>query len=131
MPSSQAQVTQPEDSGVLKKDTAMTQIFIGNRGGIPIVTVTPAVSTADVRFKLPSYYRWPGAKGKIILQLTAPIPTGTTGTLPLLVEHNGETRPLANATGAGLTAADATATMVFEIFYDRSLNTLMVTSTLT
>lgn len=108
----------------------MTPIYIGNRGGIPVVIVTPAVGTADVRFRLPANFRWPGLKGKIVIELTGAIPTGTTGTLPLLVEHNGETRPLVNPTGAGLTVSDATATIVFEVFYDRILNTLAVTSSL-
>lgn len=108
----------------------MTPIYIGNRGGIPIVAVTPAVGTADVRFRLPNVFRWPGAKGKIVLQLITAIPTGTTATLPLLVEHNGETRELVNPTGAGLTVSDATTTLVMEILFDRFLNTLTVTSSL-
>lgn len=105
--------------------------YIGNRGGIPVIQTTPVVGTADVRYPLPNnVFRFLGAKGKIVITLTNPLPTDVTTTLPVLVEVNGETKPLNNTTGAALTAGDVVTTIVMDVLFDKSANTLTVTSSL-
>lgn len=104
-------------------------VYIGNRGGIPVVTTTPIVGTSDVRFILPNHiFRYLGHRGKFVLNLTEAIPTGTTGTLPVLFEVNGNTLPLDNPTGAGLTASDILTTLTFDIYFDKYANALRVLS---
>ena len=106
-------------------------IFIGNRGGIPIVTATPTVGTADVQISLPNnVFRFLGTKGFVVLSIPAPVPTGTTGTLPVLVEVNGQTRPLVSTTETALTAADVIGMTAMLILFDKSENKLQVLSNL-
>lgn len=103
--------------------------FIGNRGGIPIISATPTVGTADVQLSLPdNAFRFLGTKGLVVLQLSAPIASGTTGTLPVLAEVNGQTRPLTNASGAEMTVSDLGTTTAVMVLFDKTANTLQVLS---
>lgn len=104
-------------------------LFIGNRGGIPIISATPTVGTADVRLSLPNNaFRFLGMKGLVVIQLTAAIASGTTGTLPVLAEVNGQTRPLTNASGAEMTASDIGSVTALTVLFDKSANSLQVLS---
>lgn len=107
-------------------------VYIGNRGGLPIVQATPTVGTADVQIGLPNHvFRFLGAKGKIILQMTTPVPTGTTGTLPVLAQVNGQTLAInTTVSGIAITAADITNVTTLELLFDKVANTLTVTSTI-
>ena len=103
-------------------------VYIGNRGGLPFITVTPVASTTDVRLPLPNHlFRHLGVKGKIILQLTT-VATSTTTTLPVLVETNGDVKPLLNSTGAALTVADVNTLLTMEIVFDKVAGTLTLTN---
>jgi len=104
-------------------------LYIGNRGGVPIITATPTVGTADVQLSLPdNAFRFLGVKGLVVLQLSTPIPSGTTGTLPVLAEVNGQTRPLTNASGTALTATDLVGVTAIVVLFDKAANSLQVLS---
>lgn len=97
--------------------------YIGNRGGVPIVTTTPVVSATDVRYVLPNHtFRFLGAKGMIII--SGGIPTGTTTTLPVLIEVNGETKPLTNIDGNAVTVATVGTIKLIEVLFDKQSGTL-------
>jgi len=106
-------------------------VYIGNRGGIPVIRTSATVGTADVRFSLPNHiFRFLGAKGKIIVELNAAITSGTTGTLPVLIETNGTTLPLVNTTGAAITVSDVATVLYYEILFDKASNVLVLTSSI-
>lgn len=103
--------------------------YIGNRGGIPVVNATPTVGTADVQISLPNnVFRFLGAKGIVVVELATAVPTGTTGTLPILAEVNGQTRPITNASGAGVTVTELGSTTTFVLFFDKPENKLQILS---
>lgn len=104
-------------------------VYIGNRGGIPIVQTSPVVGTADVRFVLPSHiFRFLGQKGIVALELTSAIPTGTTATLPILAEVNGATNPIVDTSGTALTAGTLGTAIYIELLFDKTSNSLVVIS---
>ena len=92
-----------------------------NRGGIPALRSNAvAVNTADVRYDFNSH---PNVGrpfvGIIAVQLAQPIPTGTTGTLPIVFTTNGGSpATLTTLNGEAVTAADITGTGVFLVWVD-------------
>lgn len=68
--------------------------------------------------------RW--YRGTIYIDLAQAVPTGTTGTLPVLFETNGVTQAVTKYNGEALTAADIPGTGVFEFWFDRTTNTLQI-----
>lgn len=104
-------------------------VFIANRGGTPIVTAPATVGTANVTIDLSNHvFRFLGAKGIIIVEATPVIPTGTTGTLPVLVSTNGASLPLVSVTGAAVTAASLVGVTYIEVLFNKSANTLTLMS---
>ena len=104
-------------------------LYIGNRGGVPIISTSPTVGTADVQLSLPNNaFRFLGTKGLVVLQLSTPIPSGTTGTLPVLAEVNGQTRPITNTSDAALTVSDMGSVTALVVLFDKAANTLQVVS---
>ena len=104
-------------------------VFIANRGGTPIVTAPATVGTANVTIDLPNHvFRFLGAKGIIIVEATPVIPTGTTGTLPVLVSTNGASLPLVSVTGAAVTSASLVGVTYIEVLFNKSANTLTLMS---
>ena len=105
-------------------------VYIGNRGGVPAITTTATINTSNVVIILPNHiFRYLGNRGIVVVNLTQPI-TSTTTTLPILVSVNGNTAPLTNNSGTELTVADVANILVFEIYFDKSLNVLRVISPL-
>ena len=99
-----------------------------NRRGIPVLKTTGiAVNTADVVFSFPnhafanSWYR-----GIVLVELAQVVPTGTTGTLPVLFENNGQTKNLTTYNGANVTVSDIPGTGVFQLWYDKQTDTLQL-----
>lgn len=99
-----------------------------NKRGIPVIATTAvAVNTADVVFSFPnhafanSWYR-----GLVLVEIAQAIPTGTTGTLPILLETNGLTKPLTKYNGEAVTVADITGTGVYLVYYDKQTDTLQL-----
>ena len=69
---------------------------------------------------------WP--RGLALIDLNQTIPTGTTGTLPVLLEVNGQTLPLTRFGGADVTSADITGTGIILVYFDRTKGLLQVVS---
>ena len=68
-----------------------------------------------------SWYR-----GLVLVELAQAIPAGTTGTLPVLFETNGQTKNLTTYSGADVTVSDITGTGVYQLFYDKQTDTLQL-----
>ena len=88
-----------------------------NTNGIPYLRTTGVSVTADtVDFSL-GFRRIP-AVGYLTMNIVDVIPAGTTGTLPVRLTLNGNTRNLTYFGGDNVTVADLTGTGVITIFYD-------------
>lgn len=88
-----------------------------NVNGVPYLrTNQVTVGTESVDFAL-GFRRIP-AVGYLTVNIADAIPTGTTGTLPVRLTLNGQTRALTNFGGAAVTAADITGTGIVTVFYD-------------
>lgn len=88
-----------------------------NSGGIPYLrTSGVSVTTETVDFAL-GFRRVPPV-GYFTVNVADLIPTGTTGTLPVRLTLNGQTRNLTFFGGTNVTAADLTGTGVITVFMD-------------
>lgn len=66
-------------------------------------------------------------RGTIFVNLRQAIPTGTTGTLPILFETNGATQAVTKFNGDALTVADVPGTgVVVQLWFERDTNTLQL-----
>lgn len=100
-----------------------------NVNGIPYI-VTNSVSVTDeaVNFSL-GFRRIPKIT-KFVVRIANAIPEGSTGTLPIQITLNGETRALTFFGGSPVTAADMAGTGVIEVWYDFYEGILQLTSPL-
>lgn len=89
-----------------------------NRNTIPSVNVT--VGTENVTIEIPNhaFYRR-NFVGSFFLSLRTAIPAGTTGTLPVLIGTNGDTRPLMETEGVPVTASNLAGAGIYEIHYNK------------
>lgn len=98
-----------------------------NASGIPYLRTNGITVSADtVDFAL-GFRRIPSV-GYLTVNIADAIPTGTTGTLPVRLTLNGNTRNLTYFGGDNVTAADLTGTGVITIFYDWYNGTLQLIS---
>ena len=101
--------------------------WVNRNGSAAIASTGVKVNTADVVFTfknnafLNARYR-----GTIFVNLMQAIPTGTTGTLPILFETNGATQAVTKFNGAPLTVADVPGTGVVQLWFERDTNTLQL-----
>lgn len=98
--------------------------FVNRRGSAAIATSGVNVTADNVVFSFPNHSfvnAW--YRGTIYIDLAQAVPTGTTGTLPVLFETNGATQAVTKYNGEALTAADIPGTGVFEFWFDRTTNT--------
>lgn len=65
-------------------------------------------------------------RGTVFVNLMQSIPTGTTGTLPVVFETNGATQAVTKFNGAPLTVADVAGTGVYQLWFERDTNTLQL-----
>ena len=65
-------------------------------------------------------------RGTVFVNLMQSIPTGTTGTLPVLFETNGATQAVTKFNGAPLTVADVAGTGVYQLWFESDTNTLQL-----
>lgn len=86
------------------------------------------VGTDSVDFAL-GFRRIPPV-GYLTVNIADAIPTGTTGTLPVRLTLNGNSRTLTFFGGASVTAADLTGTGIITVFYDWYNGLLTLTSPL-
>ena len=101
--------------------------FVNRRGSAAISTSGVTVNTANVVFSFPNHAlvnAW--YRETIYINIAQTIPTGTTGTLPILFETNGTTQSITKYNGEALTAADIPGTGVYEFWFDRATNTLQI-----
>jgi hypothetical protein len=100
-----------------------------NVNGIPALrSLGVTVTATDVRFDF-NNHRNVGApfRGLIIINLAQAIPTGTTGTLPVLfTSDGGNAQPLTTINGDAVTAADITGTGIFLVWFENSTSTLQL-----
>ena len=98
-----------------------------NVNGAPYLrTNGVTVGTDAVDFTL-GFRRIPPV-GYLTVNIADAIPTGTTGTLPVRLTLNGQTRALTSFGGTAVTAADITGTGIVTIFYDWYIGILQLTS---
>lgn len=91
--------------------------IVTNTRGIPYFpSASVTVSTTAVTLGLG--FRPIPRVGYFTIRLAEAIPTGTTGTLPVQVSLNGQTRALTSFGGVAVTAADLTGAGVITVFYD-------------
>lgn len=101
--------------------------FVNRNGSAAIQSASVAVNTDNVVFSfrnhafINAWYR-----GTLFVNLAQAIPTGTTGTLPILFETNGVTQAVTKYNGEALTVADLPGTGIFQFWFDRSTNTLQI-----
>lgn len=101
--------------------------WVNRRGSAAIQSTSVTVGTANVTFTfqahafLSNWYR-----GTVFVNLAQAIPTGTTGTLPIVFETNGVTQAVTKYNGEALTAADIPGTGIYELWFDKSTNVLQI-----
>ena len=104
-----------------------------NRRGVAVISVANISVTSDnVIFALPNNsFRYLDNQGIIYLKVNTEIPTGTTTTLPIVLQSNNVTLPLVNTGGTAITVAEIPSTGVYQIYYDKNSNILqLMTSTI-
>jgi hypothetical protein len=102
-------------------------ITIGNRFGTLTLAGNLSVTTEAVSITLPNNsFRFVGSKGEAFIQLSAPVPTGTTGTLPVLLVCNGITLAMTTSSGTAVTASDLGSANLLHVFVDKQANTIQL-----
>ena len=102
-------------------------VWVNKRGSAAIASTGVKVNTADVVFTFKNHaFVNANYRGTIFVNLRQAIPTGTTGTLPILFETNGVTQAVTKFNGAPLTVADVPGTGVFQLWFERDTNTLQL-----
>lgn len=104
-----------------------------NVNGIPTLSSNSvSVGTTQVAFDF-NNHRNVGSpfRGLIIIRLAQAIPTGTTGTLPIVfTSDGGNTQALTKENGEPVTVADIPGTGVYILWFESQTNTLQVPNTL-
>lgn len=97
-------------------------------GNIPYLNVTNiTVGTQAVDLALG--FRNIRPVGLMLVRISSAIPTGTTGTLPVTLTLNGNTRALTFFNGTEVTVADLEGTGVLLVFNDKFNGILQLLST--
>ena len=99
-----------------------------NRNGSAAIASTGVVvNTNNVVFSFKNHaFLNASYRGTIFVNLMQAIPTGTTGTLPILFETNGVTQAVTKFNGEALTVADVPGTGVVQLWFERDTNTLQL-----
>lgn len=101
--------------------------LVNRRGSAAIASTGLNVNTNEVIFSFQNHAfvnAW--YRGTVFVNLAQAIPTGTTGTLPVLFETNGVTQAVTKFNGEPLTVADIPGTGIYEFWFDRASNTLQI-----
>lgn len=104
--------------------------YFSNRGGVPKIDVqTVNVTDTNVQFVLPANaFRFLPENGLVLIRIGVAIPTGTTGTLPIVFTSNDATQAVTDVGAAEVTAADLPSTGVYLFFYDKTGNVMQLLS---
>ena len=101
--------------------------WVNRNGSEAIASTGVKVNTTDVVFTFKNHaFVNANYRGTIFVNLMQAIPTGTTGTLPILFETNGATQAVSKFNGAPLTVADVPGTGVVQLWFERDTNTLQL-----
>ena len=101
--------------------------WVNRNGSAAIASTGVKVNTTDVVFTFKNHaFVNANYRGTIFVNLMQAIPTGTTGTLPILFETNGATQAVSKFNGAPLTVADIPGTGVVQLWFERDTNTLQL-----
>lgn len=102
--------------------------YTSNRGGIPRISSTGiTVGTADVRFAFRSDFTFSqNFSGILLVRLGQSVPTGTTGTLPIVLTSPAGTQAVTNRGGSALTVAGLSGEGIYMMYYDRASGTLQL-----
>ena len=104
-----------------------------NASGIPTLkSNSVTVGTDRVAFDF-NNHRNVGApfRGLLIIFLAQSIPTGTTGTLPIVfTSGGGNPQPLVTQNGTPVTVADISGPGIYVLWYESQTNTLAVPNSL-
>lgn len=102
---------------------------VNRNGSAAIASTGVVVNTNNVVFSFKNHaFLNASYRGTIFVNLMQAIPTGTTGTLPILFETNGSTQAVTKYNGAPLTVADVQGTGVYQFWFERDTNTLQMMS---
>ncbi len=92
-----------------------------NSNTLPVLSIH--VGADNVTLELPNHvYRNRPYVGGFYIHLREPIPTGTTGTLPVVIGTNGDTRPLMAYGNIPVTAGNISGAGIYEIHYNKYTN---------
>lgn len=98
-----------------------------NFNTLPTVGVT--VGTDNVTLELPNHaFRNRDYVGGFYINLRQAIPAGTTGTLPVLIGTNGDTRPLMSYDNKPVLVENLAGTGIYLIHYNKYTNELFLVS---
>lgn len=99
-----------------------------NKRGIPAVQTRSVTVTADnVSFAFADHaFAGIPFTGLVLVYIAQDVPTGTTGTLPVVFQTNGAVQEVTGYGGDPVTVADLAGTGVYLAFYDRSSNLLQL-----
>ena len=101
--------------------------WVNRNGSAAIASTGVAVNTNNVVFSFKNHaFLNASYRGTIFVNLMQAIPTGTTGTLPILFETNGATQAVTKFNGEALTVADVPGTGVVQLWFERDTNTLQL-----
>lgn len=101
--------------------------WVNRNGSAAIASTGVKVNTTDVVFTFKNHaFVNANYRGTIFVNLMQAIPSGTTGTLPILFETNGATQAVSKFNGAPLTVADVPGTGVVQLWFERDTNTLQL-----
>lgn len=102
--------------------------WVNRNGSAAIASTGVAVNTENVIFSFKNHaFVNANYRGTIFVNLRQAIPTGTTGTLPILFETNGgATQAVTKFNGDALTVADVPGTGVVQLWFERDTNTLQL-----
>lgn len=103
--------------------------WVNRNGSAAIASTGVVVNTNNVVFSFKNHaFVNASYRGTIFVNLMQAIPTGTTGTLPILFETNGSTQAVTKYNGEPLTVADVQGTGVYQFWFERDTNTLQMMS---
>ena len=103
--------------------------LLGNNDFNTIATVGVTVNTDNVTLELPNHaFRNRDYVGGFYINLRQAIPAGTTGTLPVLIGTNGDTRPLMSYDNKPVLVENLAGTGIYLIHYNKYTNELFLVS---
>ena len=102
-------------------------VWVNRRGSAAIASTGVAVNTANVVFTFKNHaFVNANYRGTIFVNLRQAIPTGTTGTLPILFETDGVTQAVTKCNGDAVTVGDVPGTGVVQLWFERDTSALQL-----